>query len=90
MKNAIRHLSLVAAAAAALAASPAMAEPEAVEPGARLGAWRVSVGYRAAPGIKTSAGIDAGAAARAAGLLPRPRPGSSSSSGGGMYTVSTG
>lgn len=89
MKNAIRHLSLVAAAAAALAAFPATAEPEAVESGARPGPWRVSVGYRVAPGIKTSAGIDAGAAARAAGLLSRPRPGSSSSSGGGAATTSS-
>ena len=70
--------------AAALVAPPcAFAEEgaglalEPVEPEA--GAWRLSVGYRAAPGIKTSASVDARAAAAAAGGALRAGRSSSAS-----------
>ena len=64
---------------AAMAAEPeTWLEP--VEPEA--GAWRFSVGYRAAPGIKASASVDARAAAAAAGGALRPGRGGGSSSGG--------
>ena len=59
------------AAVVALVARPlAAAEPAAVlEPvDSEPGDWRLSVGFRAAPGIKVSAGVDARAAAAAAGL----------------------
>lgn len=75
---------LFALAAAALVAPPgAFAEEgagsalEPVEPEA--GAWRVSVGFRAAPGIKTSASVDARAAAAAAGGALRAGRASSAS-----------
>lgn len=67
-------LLLPLAAMAAEPAEPAVRlEPVDAEP-----AWRVSVGFRAAPGIKTSAAVDARAAATAAGAVLRPSGGSSS------------
>ena len=67
-------LLLPFAATAAEPVAPAV-ELEPVDPEP---AWRVSVGFRAAPGIKTSAAVDARAAAAAAGTVLRPSGGSSS------------
>lgn len=76
MKHGISRLSLAAAALAALFPLAAAAE---AEPEGGTGNWRISAGYRAAPGIKTSAGVDAGAAARAAGAVLRPAGGNGTS-----------
>ena len=62
---------------AAMAAEPAAPAVE-LEPVDRDPAWRLSIGLRAAPGIKTSAAVDARAAATAAGAVLRPSGGSSS------------
>ena len=62
---------------AAMAAEPAAPAVE-LEPVDRDPAWRLSIGFRAAPGIKTSAAVDARAAATAAGAVLRPSGGSSS------------
>ena len=62
------------ALAVAVAAEPAVE----LEPVERDPAWRLSIGFRAAPGIKTSAAVDARAAATAAGAVLRPSGGSSS------------
>lgn len=70
---------------AAMAAEPAV-ELETVD---RNPAWRISVGFRAAPGIKTSAAVDARAAATAAGALLRPAGRGASSTSGTGTSVST-
>ena len=70
---------------AALAAEPAVPEVE-LEPVDRDPAWRFSVGFRAAPGIKASAGVDARAAAAAAGAVLRPGRGGGSSPGVSVST----
>ena len=62
---------------AAMAAEPAVPAVE-LEPVDHDPAWRFSIGFRAAPGIKTSAAVDARAAATAAGAVLRPSGGSSS------------
>jgi hypothetical protein len=64
---------------AAMAAEPALE----LEPVDRDPAWRFSIGLRAAPGIKTSAAVDARAAAAAAGGALRAGRGGGSSSGAG-------
>ena len=72
---------------AALAAEPALE----FEPVARDSAWRLSIGLRAAPGIKTSAAVDARAAVAAAGgaLRPSGRGGSSTSGAGASVSTKT-
>jgi hypothetical protein len=71
---------------AAMAAEPAAPAVE-LEPVDRDPAWRFSAGFRAAPGVKTSAAVDARAAAAAAGAVLRPSGhGGSSSSGAGSST----
>ena len=71
---------LLFAPLAAMAAEPAAPAVE-LEPVDHDPAWRVSAGFRAAPGIKTSAAVDARAAAAAAGGTLRGFPGVGSSSG---------
>ncbi len=75
------------ALAVAVAAEPAVE----IEPVERDPAWRLSIGFRAAPGIKTSAAVDARAAAAAAGAVLRPsgHGGSSSSGAGSSASVKT-
>ena len=74
------------ALAVAVAAEPAVE----LEPVERDPAWRLSIGFRAAPGIKTSAAVDARAAAAAAGGALRPaRHGGGSSSGAGSSVSTT-
>lgn len=76
--------ALIAASATAVAAGeiePASLEPAGTDPGA----WRVSVGMRAAPGVKTRASVDGRAAVGAAG--GRVRPVSVSGAGGAATTV---
>ena len=75
------------ALAVAVAAEPAVE----LEPVERDPAWRLSIGFRAAPGIKTSAAVDARAAAAAAGAVLRPsgHGGSSSSGAGSSASVKT-
>ena len=68
MKSRIPFLFLAPLAALATDAVPAVE----LEPVDRDPAWRVSVGFRAAPGIKTSAAVGARAAAAAAGGILRP------------------
>lgn len=71
---------------AAMAAGPAVG----LEPVERDPAWRLSIGFRAAPGIKASAAVDARAAAAAAGGALRPaRHGGGSSSGAGSSVSTT-
>ncbi len=72
---------------AALAAEPALE----FEPVVRDSAWRLSIGLRAAPGIKTSAAVDARAAVAAAGgaLRPSGRGGSSTSGAGSSVSTKT-
>ena len=73
--HAMKTRSFLCFALAALVARPlAAAEPAAVlEPvDPEPGDWRVSVGFRAAPGIRTKAAVDARAAAAAAGLPTAP------------------
>ena len=62
---------------AATAAEPVAPAVE-LEPVDHDPAWRSSAGFRAAPGIKASASVDARAAATAAGAVLRPSGGSSS------------
>ncbi len=73
----MRTLLLLLLPLAAMAAEPAAPAVE-LEPVDRDPAWRLSIGLRAAPGIKTSAAVDARAAATAAGAVLRPSGGSSS------------
>ena len=75
---------------AAMAAEPA-APAVRLEPVDHDPAWRLSAGFRAAPGIKTSAAVDARAAATAAGAVLRPsgHGGSSSSGAGTSVSVKT-
>ena len=76
MKSRIPFLFFAPLAAIAADTVPAVElEPVDSDP-----VWRVSVGFRAAPGIKTSAAVDARAAAAAAGGALRPgRSGKSTS-----------
>ena len=73
----MKTLPLLLLPLAAMAAEPAAPAVE-LEPVDRDPAWRLSIGFRAAPGIKTSAAVDARAAATAAGAVLRPSGGSSS------------
>ena len=73
----MKTLPLLLLPLAAMAAEPAAPAVE-LEPVDRDPAWRLSIGLRAAPGIKTSAAVDARAAATAAGAVLRPSGGSSS------------
>ena len=73
--HAMKTRSFLCFALAALVARPlAAAEPAAVlEPvDPEPGDWRFSVGFRAAPGVRTKAAVDARAAAAAAGLPTGP------------------
>ena len=85
----MKHLPILLLPLAALAAEPAVE----LEPVDSAPAWRISVGFRAAPEIKTSARVDARAAAAAAGgvLRPAARGGTSASisSGGGATSATT-
>lgn len=80
-------IALWSAPILAVAAEPAVE----LEPVERDPAWRLSIGFRAAPGIKTSAAVDARAAAAAAGAVLRPsgHGGSSSSGAGSSASVKT-
>jgi len=80
-------IALWSAPILAVAAEPAVE----LEPVERDPAWRLSIGFRAAPGIKTSAAVDARAAATAAGAVLRPsgHGGSSSSGAGSSASVKT-
>ena len=73
----MKTLPLLLLPLAAMAAEPAAPAVE-LEPVDRDPAWRLSIGFRAAPGVKTSAAVDARAAAAAAGAVLRPSGGSSS------------
>ena len=73
------------ALAVAVAAEPTVE----LEPVDRDPAWRLSIGFRAAPGVKTSAAVDARAAATAAGAVLRPSGHGGSSSSGAGSSVST-
>ena len=86
----MRTLPLLLLPLAAMAAEPA-APAVRLEPVNADPAWRISAGFRAAPGIKTSAAVDARAAAAAAGAVLRPsgRGGSSSSGAGASVSVKT-
>ena len=85
--KALPFLLLPLAAMAAEPAAPAVR----LEPVDHDPAWRLSAGFRAAPGIKTSAAVDARAAAAAAGAVLRPsgHGGSSSSGAGASASVTT-
>ena len=83
MKNRIPFLFLAPLAALAADAVPAVE----LEPVDRDPAWRVSVGFRAAPGIKTAAAVDARAAAAAAGGVLRPAGRSGRSTSVSVETV---
>ena len=76
----MKTLPLLLLPLAAMAAEPA-APAVRLEPVDHDPAWRLSAGFRAAPGIKTSAAVDARAAAAAAGAVLRPSGGSSSGKG---------
>ena len=78
----MKTLPLLLLPLAAMAAEPA-APAVGLEPVDRDPAWRFSIGLRAAPGIKTSAAVDARAAAAAAGGALRAGRGGGSSSGAG-------
>lgn len=86
----MKTLPLLLLPLAAMAAEPAAPAVE-LEPVERDPAWRLSIGFRAAPGIKTSAAVDAHAAATAAGAVLRPsgHGGSSSSGAGSSASVKT-
>ena len=86
----MKTLPLLLLPLAAMAAEPAAPAVE-LEPVERDPAWRLSIGFRAAPGIKTSAAVDARAAATAAGAVLRPsgHGGSSSSGAGSSASVKT-
>ena len=86
----MKTLPLLLLPLAAMAAEPAAPTVE-LEPVERDPAWRLSIGFRAAPGIKTSAAVDARAAATAAGAVLRPsgHGGSSSSGAGSSASVKT-
>ena len=73
---------------AAMAAEPAVPAVD-LEPVDRDPAWRFSIGFRAAPGVKTSAAVDARAAAAAAGGVLRAGRGGSSSGAGTSVSVKT-
>ena len=86
----MKTLPLLLLPLAAMAAEPA-APAVRLEPVDHAPAWRFSIGFRAAPGIKTSAAVDARAAAAAAGAVLRPsgHGGSSSSGAGASVSVKT-
>ena len=86
----MKTLPLLLLPLAAMAAEPA-APAVRLEPVDRDPAWRLSAGFRAAPGVKTSAAVDARAAAAAAGAILRPsgHGGSSSSGAGASVSVKT-
>lgn len=86
----MKTLPLLLLPLAAMAAEPA-APAVRLEPVDHDPAWRLSAGFRAAPGVKTSAAVDARAAAAAAGAVLRPsgHGGSSSSGAGASASVTT-
>ena len=84
----MKTLPLLLLPLAAMAAEPA-APAVRLEPVDADPAWRISAGFRAAPGIKTSAAVDARAAAAAAGGVLRAGRGGSSSGAGSSTSVKT-
>ena len=85
------------ALAALCAAPPVVAEPAdkpapavELEPVDAESYWRLSVGFRAAPGIKTAAAVDARAAAVRAGMPAPGRSRTTSARSGGFVSTTTG
>ena len=90
--NSLLFLAMLARCVAPIAVAAADTAPAVeLEPVDRDPAWRLSVGFRAAPGIKASAAVDARAAAAAAGgaLRPSGRGESSASGAGASVSVKT-
>lgn len=82
-----RMAALVAATATAAFAEAGVYELEPVD--RDPGAWRVSVGVRAAPGVKTSATVDGAAAVSAAGRVRPASVGGVSAKGGTSASTET-